>query len=160
MPEEWEWASHQVSDRAVCCGILGGNDLPFLARYADLAIRMIRHPRNRVIWRHAGANAGDNVLFEQYLLAACLEYHHIAARYLFDSMEESFDEDAARQRGYTHLIGGAKRNRKLARALQNRVARDYPERYERCCSLSGSSSTEPRYSTALDSIAAATAASV
>jgi hypothetical protein len=95
---------------------LGAQPLGDLEGDADLAIRMIRHPRNRVIWRHAGANAGDNVLFEQYLLAACLEYHHITARYLFDSMEESFDEDAARLRGYTHLIGGAKRNRVAGRS--------------------------------------------
>jgi hypothetical protein len=65
----------------------------------------------------------------------------------------------ARQRGYTHLIGGAKRNRKLARALENRVARDYPDRYERCCSLSGLASTEPRHASSLVAIAAATAAS-
>ena len=48
-------------------------------------------------------------------------------------MAEAFDEKAARRAGYTHLIGGAKRNRKLMRSLENRVMREYPELYERCC---------------------------
>ena len=147
MPEEWLWASQQSSTRAICCGILGGNDVAFLRYYADLAIRMIQHPRNQRAFQHVGANAGDNVLFEQYLLAACLEYHRackgsryesVDARYLFDSMAQSFDEDAAAKARYTHLIGGAKSNPTLAQSLENRVARDYPKAYERCCALEAS----------------------
>ena len=144
MPEEWLWASQQSSTRAICCGILGGNDFAFLRYYADLAIRMIQHPRNRRVWQQAGANSGDNVLFEQYLLAACMDYHRackgslyegVEARYLFDSMAEAFDEEAAVRAKYTHLIGGAKSNASLARSLENRVAREYPKAYERCCAL-------------------------
>jgi hypothetical protein len=144
MPKEWRWATGQSSTRAICCGIVGGNHVAFLQYYADLALRMIQHPRNQAIWQRADANAGDNVLFEQYLLAACVDYHSgrlrspyegVEARYLFDSMEQAFDGETAAKLGYTHLIGGAKKNRELARSLERRVAREYPAAYERCCEL-------------------------
>jgi len=135
IPEEWRDAAGRPFTSAVNCGILGGNNLLFLRYYADIAIRMLRHPRNRTIWQEGGANTADNVLFEQYLLAACLDYHGVAARYLFASMAESFDEAAAARVGYTHLIGGAKRNQELMRALENRVRREYPSQYERCCRM-------------------------
>ena len=50
-------------------------------------------------------------------------------------MAEAFDEEAAVKAKYTHLIGGAKSNAALARSLENRVAREYPKAYERCCAL-------------------------
>jgi len=124
--EEWLWASQQSSTRAICCGILGGNHFAFLHYYADLVIRMLQHPRNRRVWQQVGANSGDNVLFEQYLLAACMDYHRaskgspyeaVEARYLFNSMADAFDEEAAVKTQYTHLIGGAKSNPSLARSL-------------------------------------------
>src|SRR5262249_37579127 len=114
---------------------LGGNDVAFLQYYADMALRMVQHPRNRSVWQKVGANAGDNVLFEQYLLAACLDYHSVEARCLFDSIEQAFDGETAAKLGYTHLIGGAKKNQQLARSLETRVAREYPAAYERCCEL-------------------------
>jgi hypothetical protein len=144
MPEEWSWAARRSSTSAICCGIVGGNQVAFLQYYADLALRMIRHPRNQAIWPQVGANAGDNVLFEQYLLAACVDYHRdrpgsayegVEARCLFDSMEQVFDGETAARLGFTHLIGDAKKNRKLARSLERRVAREYPDAYQRCCEL-------------------------
>ncbi len=144
MPEEWRWAARRSSTRAICCGILGGTQVAFLSYYADLALRMLQHPLNQAVWARVGANAGDNVLFEQYLLAACVDYHggrqgspyqDVEARYLFDSMEQAFDGQTAARLGYTHLMGGAKKNPELARPLERRVARDYPALYERCCRL-------------------------
>jgi hypothetical protein len=102
---------------------------------------MLTHPQNQPIWQRLGLLLGDNILFEQYLLSACVEYHRsvegsaypdIDLACLFDSVEQAFAPDAARQVGYTHLIGGAKRNDALVARLEERVARDYPERYE-CC---------------------------
>jgi hypothetical protein len=79
-----------------------------------------------LVCRHPLAAVND-LRFCSSASTASLEYHHITARYWYflDSMKESFDEDAPRQRGYIHLIGGVKRNRKLASALENRVACDY-----------------------------------
>ena len=55
--------------------MLGGAAVDFLAYYADLAIQMIEHPRNYAAWLALGSRIGDNILFEQYLLAACLAFH-------------------------------------------------------------------------------------
>ncbi len=140
MPEEWCWSAQQPSTHAVCCGILGANHVEFIRYYSDLAIRMLHHSVNRRILHDAGANPADAILFEQYLLAACLDYHRhregspyadIDIRYLFQSTAESFDEAAAVRAGYTHLIGGAKQNKKLMRSLERRVMRDYPRLYAR-----------------------------
>ena len=116
-PEEWRWSTSRRSTKAVCCGVLGGAAVDFLAYYADLAIQMIQHPRNRAAWTSLGSRIGDNILFEQYLLAACLEFHgrrpgspfsDVHAAYLFPSSDDAFDESSAVRMGYTHLIGGAK----------------------------------------------------
>jgi hypothetical protein len=113
----------------------------FLAYYADLAIQMIQHPRNLAAWAALGSPIGDNILFEQYLLAACLEFHgrrpgstfsDVRAAYLFASSADAFDESTAVRAGYTHLIGAAKNDAALMTRLTARVERDYPDQYARC----------------------------
>jgi hypothetical protein len=140
-PEEWWWSASRELNQAVCCGIVGGTAPAFLSYYADLAIRMIEHPRNRDAWACLGSPVGDNILFEQYLLAACVAFHQqrpasayrdITIDYLFESTDAAFDEAIAARAGYTHLIGAAKSNRALATRLAARVRRDYPAFYDRC----------------------------
>lgn len=141
LPPEWEWYVAQRGTQAICCGILGGRRVVFLNDYADRAIRLIEHPRNRTAWSLLGNKIGDNILFEQYFLSACLAYHRqresspyhdIDVAFLFDSPEGAFTPQRAREVGYTHLIGGAKGNPILAERLQERVAQSYPAHYERC----------------------------
>lgn len=140
-PEEWWWSASFGLDQAACCGIVGGRATAFLSHYADQAIRMIEHPRNRQAWLRLGSPIGDNILLEQYLLAACVcfhrqhpdsPYHGLTVDYLFDSTASAFDESIAARAGYTHLIGGAKSNRLLVDRLAARVERDYPAYYQRC----------------------------
>ena len=145
-PAEWRWSTSRRIGKAVCCGILGGTATDFLSYYADLAIRMVQHPRNRAAWAALGSPVGDNILVEQYLLAACLEFHrnrlgspyrHVNAAYLFDSTDEAFDERRAARVGYTHLIGGAKNDPGMMLRLEARVRREYPDLYERCAGRKG-----------------------
>ena len=145
-PQEWSWSTSHKFAEAVCCGVLGGAAVDFLAYYADLAIQMIEHPRNRAAWRSLGSPIGDNILFEQYLLAACLEFHsrrsgspfrHVQAAYLFPSSADAFEETSAVRAGYTHLIGGAKSDPQLMARLRARVKRDYPDLYVRCVNYVG-----------------------
>ena len=81
------------------------------------------------------------MLFEQYLLAACLEHHQhhadspfhdVTIAYVFPLAGQAFNPRAAEEAGYTHLLAGSKRNPKIAAALEARVAEDYPDLYERC----------------------------
>lgn len=142
LPPEFKWYVEQQGTHAACCGFLGGNAVGFLRHYADTAIHFIEHPNNQEIWSRIDDIGRDNTLFEQYLLCACIAYHNaqetsafrdVDIRYLFASSEEAFfSPQKAKQVGYTHLLGGAKRNPVLLDRLEKRVARDYPQHYEHC----------------------------
>jgi hypothetical protein len=143
LPDEWTWYSARRIGLALCCGILGGSRVDFLRHYADLAIRIMEHPANRTALSEE-EKVEHAVLVEQYLLAACLEFHAahpdspfygVEARCLFPTADASRDPEAARRAGYTHLIGAAKAEPALARRLEARVQRDYPQHYERVCRL-------------------------
>lgn len=141
LPPEWRWyRTHGKTQRAECCGVFGGHRVDFIRYYATQAIKLVEHAGNQGGWQRLHDKIGHNILFEQYLLAACLEYHQnrinslfhdICIGYVFSSIEEAFDPDTATRAGYTHLIAGAKRNWELANRLEARVARDYPAQYAR-----------------------------
>jgi hypothetical protein len=144
LPEEWRWYSARRVGLALCCGILGGSRVDFLRHYADLAIRIMEHPANRTALSDE-EKVDHAVLVEQYLLAACLDFHAaqpdspfhgVEARCLFPTADASRDPAAARRAGYTHLIGIAKTDPILARRVEARVQRDYPQHYERLRRLS------------------------
>jgi hypothetical protein len=145
LPEEWlSYRAAGIPQRGECCGILGGNDLGFVHHYAEQALRLIEHPANRRAFDDIADKVSHNTLFEQYFLAACIEHHRghpespwngIFMRYLFDSMDEAFTPAIAKERGYTHLLAGAKRNPTILQRLEDRVGRDYPEMLDRCASV-------------------------
>jgi hypothetical protein len=131
LPPQWRAFAEAGDAGAVCCGILGGCDADFIGRYARLAMEVVRHPANQAIWPTLGVR--DNILVEQYFLAACLHNPGPEPAFLFASSEEAFDDRAAARAGYTHLIGDAKRDARIAERLERRVCADYPALYERCC---------------------------
>jgi hypothetical protein len=141
LPEEWRWfRARGGTQEAANCGIFGGAYLDFIHYYADRAIRLIQHPKNQLAWPRLSDKIGHTVLFEQYLLSACVEYHRNRAgsphrglrlEYLFESVEEAFQPERAAQAGFTH-IWGAKSSWAMAQRVERRVQRDYPQQYERC----------------------------
>ena len=144
IPKEFEWYTSGVEvQRGECCGIFGGNHIHFIQYYADVAMELVEYPINQAAWPHLGRTVSRNHLVEQYLLAACIDYHKhrqnspyrgINIQYLFNSSDDAFNPDQAKEVGYTHLLGTSKRNRVIAERLENRVMSDYPEYYERCLS--------------------------
>ncbi len=142
LPAEWVWyRSSNLVQRAVSCGIFGGTRTDFIQYFANLAIRFIEHPSNRIAWNRLEENVERNILAEQYLLSACIEYHKRMERspfhtldiqYLFDSLTDALDPSKAKEAGYTHLIASAKKSRILAEKLEKRVKTDYPVAYDRC----------------------------
>jgi len=124
--------------KASCCGIVGGNRCDFIEYYADLGIRIMEHPDNKQAWRLLRDRRAVSLIFEQYLLAACVEYHsrkagsrfaNLDVACLFDSIGDAFAKAA--QTGYTHFAA-AKRDPASLDRLEQRIRRDYPEYYERC----------------------------
>lgn len=140
LPEEWIWyRSSGLPQRAESCGIFGGSDIEFIKYYAKLAMEMIMHPANNAVWNTLGENVERNILVEQYLLTACIEYQKnhpdkkfptIGIDYLFNSMDDAFNPSDAAEAGYTHLIADSKKDKKIVNDLEWRVKKDFPKAYK------------------------------
>ena len=130
---------------ASCCGIVGGQWSDVLREFAALGIRVAEAPENAPAWAAWGDKGYCNVLIEQFLLNAVVEYRRelewlesegaLRVAYLFASDAEAYDPARAEAVGYTHLIGGAKQNPELMADLEARMFADYPEIAERCRAL-------------------------
>lgn len=149
LPAEWEWSASRRLPyaRQENAGILGGTNTAFIRYYADLAIDLAINPAHAAAWAAFPSKFGCNNLVEQFLLAACLEFHRIhprspfrgiAVRHLFSSLERSFDPQEAARAGYTHLLGEAKSSLFVARRLEQRMQQEDPAFYRRCVELSHS----------------------
>jgi hypothetical protein len=147
LPAEWEWARAQSPNefREENCGILGGTRLDFIRYYAELGIGLVMNPTNARAWGEFSEKEGYNMLVEQFLLGACVDYHRfrpdspfrgVFMRNLFGSFGEAFDATATARAGYTHLLGNAKTNEVVTRRLERRVQQEDREFFERCVRLS------------------------
>jgi hypothetical protein len=142
LPQEWQWYRQvHFAQRGECCGILGGQRTDFIHHYAEQALRFALDPANERAWQSLGDKSYQMTLVEQYLLAACVEFHStnsdskfnsVQMRYLFDSLNQAYNPESATRAGFTHLIANAKKNPVIASRLENRVKQDYPENFERC----------------------------
>lgn len=142
LPEEWGWyPTPGAVPRGECCGVVGGTNTDFLRHYARQGLRLIREPANRPRLAVLPDRQDLTITLEQYLLAACIEFHrrragspyrNVAIEYLFGSWAEAGDAERAAEVGFTHLIAYTERDPAIARRLERRVAEQYPARYERC----------------------------
>ncbi len=150
LPVEWQWASSRntISFREENCGILGANRVDFIRHYALTAIRMVTNPAHGDLWAALPDKSGFNMLIEQFLLTACLEYHQIdpespfrgvRIRHLFPNWSEAYNPQSAMRAGYTHLLGDAKSNHWVVERLENRVARLDPPFLRHCRRIAQSS---------------------
>ena len=57
-------------------------------------------------------------------------------QYLFPSQRDTLRPESAAEKGYTHLIAGAKLNAAVMTRLEARIRNEYPVYYERCLALS------------------------
>lgn len=144
LPKEWFWyRSSGQQQKAESCGVFGGGNTEFINYYSKRALETIEHSANTTLWATLGEQVERNILIEQYLLSACIEYcknhqdgcnqfQSIEIQYLFNSMDDAFDPGKAANAGYTHLIANTKKNEALANDLDRRVEKDYPEAFEKC----------------------------
>jgi len=136
LPEPWRAYSAQAGPRAASnCGIVGGTDSDLLREFADLGIRTVEAPENAAGWATWGNKGFCNVLAEQFLLNAVAESRGVPVAYLFPSDAAAYDPREAEAAGYTHLIGGAKRNPELMADLEARMWADHPDLAARCAAI-------------------------
>jgi hypothetical protein len=146
LPDAWRVYSAESGPlRASCCGVIGGTRTDILREFAELGVRVVEAPENAPGWAAWGDKGYCNVLIEQFLLNAVVEGRwrlrapddrSLRIAYLFASDAEAYDPARAEALGYTHLIGGAKRNAELMADLEARMWADHPEVAERCRALS------------------------
>lgn len=126
----------------VSCGILGANRIDFIRYFASLSLRMMEEPLNQDAWALLRDKNSVNLIFEQYFLAACLDYHtsrpdsafyNISISYLFKSILDAYQ--SAKDAGYTHLWADTKKNPRILERLEDRVRAEYPQHYELCMEL-------------------------
>jgi hypothetical protein len=143
LPVEWEWARARQDSylREENCGIVGGSNVDFLRHYARTAMTMVTAPENAEAWSSVGDMYPFNWCIEQFLLAACADFHHfhsasehggVKVSYLFPSVDDACDLNRAARIGFTHLWGNAKSHAAVAARLEERVRRENPAYFRRC----------------------------
>lgn len=142
LPREWEFArSMGPRLKAENCGILGGTQVDFLRYYAHTALELMLNPRYSAPWSRLPEKQCHNVVIEQFLLSACVEFHRhdpaspyrgVSVKHLFRSWEEAYDGNVAARLGFTHLLGPAKLSAAVTKRLEERVRREDPI-YVRTC---------------------------
>lgn len=117
-------------DAALCTGIVGGTAVPLLRHYADLSIRLVESAENQEAWRRLAPLEDFNLVVEQYLLGAlCWGGDQVDVHCVFGSQQDTFSEEWAHERRFTHLIASAKSDSRYMRWLAARVHRDFPADY-------------------------------
>ncbi len=147
LPAEWEWSRsrHLNHFREANCGIMGGTRTDFIHYYANLALDLALNPAYAKAWATFDDKAGFNMLIEQFMLDACVEFHRshpespfrgINMRYLFSSFGEAYDQETAARAGFTHLLGDAKRDSFVAQRLEQRTQQEDMHYYRHCLQVS------------------------
>jgi len=147
LPAEWEWSSSRRLPyiHHENTGILGGTNTDFIRYYANLGVDLVMNPRNAPAWAAFPDKFGCNFLTEQFLLAACLDFHRcdprspfrgIVVRHLFSSFEEALDPQSAAHAGYTHLLAEAKSSAVVTRRIEQRMEQEDPAFYRHCIDIS------------------------
>jgi hypothetical protein len=143
LPTEWQWVRSQSSDgfREENCGIVGGTHVDFVRYFSTLGLELALNPAYARAWAELPHKAAYMTMIEQFLLAACLDYHRthsgspfsgIRGRHLFSSWAQAFDPLATARVGYTHLLGDAKNHPDITQRLEHRMQREDPELFRRC----------------------------
>src|SRR5262245_15965932 len=133
-------------DIAINVGIIGGNDIEFLRKYASTAIDMITHCENKegfeIIQRlnkltDGNVAHGCNVVTEQYLYSRiCLAQRRWNDMQLLLDTKEICADNAphisvnrlCKEIGFTHLIGlKAKQHTDTMQRLKHRIKKNYSD---------------------------------
>lgn len=147
LPEEWRWYRTQPSPWvAACCGIFGGSRIDLIGHYAERALRLVNGAQNAGLLAGLAGKPSHMILPEQFLLSALLGYHQsragspfrgVGMAYLFPDTASAWRPEAARERGFSHLAAGAKRDRRACRQIEALVRSLLPDFHARCCAVLG-----------------------
>jgi hypothetical protein len=143
LPKEWVWTRSQsgATLSEVNCGIMGGTHVEFIRYYAKTGLDLVLNPANAPAWAGLSYKIGLNIVIEQFFLGACIAYWRrqvapvyrgVQVQYLFSSLDHALEPRVSAKVGFTHLLGGAKRDATVTQRLEERFRRDDPDYYDRC----------------------------
>lgn len=143
LPAEWRWfRANRTRLHGVCAGLLGGQRVEFLRYAAQLAFDIINHNENRAVWRAIRRKTFLMPVLEEFLMAACIEYHRNAATnspfagikpaYLFENETDVYKPEFAVGIGYSHISGNIKHRRGIMPLVEQFVGENDPLQRCRC----------------------------
>jgi hypothetical protein len=143
LPIEWTWSRSRGGRtfRQESCGIVGGTAIEFLRHYSRVALDLVLKPENAPAWDLFPQKEWLNMIVEQFLLGACIDFHRSSAtspyddveiRYLFPSFADAFKPNLTARAGYTHLMGVAKTHPVVGKRIGERMRREDPAFFRRC----------------------------
>jgi hypothetical protein len=146
LPVEWEWSRSLGAPayREENCGIVGGQRFDFLRHFATTGLKLVRDPAHAPAWRELPSKDGYNMMAEQFLLSACLDYHRchpespyrgVRVKYVFPTWADALDPTKSAEAGYTHLLGDAKANVRVIERLERRMQHEDRDFYRHCMRL-------------------------
>jgi hypothetical protein len=108
-----------------CPSLMGGLDVDFLRWYSELALEILRHPKNQFLHQLIDGEAAEDisVAIEQWFLGACALEKGVTIRYLSDqptSQIDAVDPKHIVQLGFTHLAGRSKLSNYWIREISER----------------------------------------
>jgi hypothetical protein len=142
LPDFLEEEMNKVSIPSVNAGILGGNDIAFLNRYANAGLNLIE--KNCPDEEKCNLSGNFNILFEQILFYALSNKENKKIGYLFDETFEDYGYSKAQfadlssvpqRHTYLHLIGGKKRDSEICELMSRTLFQQYPEYFYRIICL-------------------------
>ena len=130
-----------VPIQAVNAGILGGQNIPFINEYANLAFEYIDKNINHL----PSINVDRfNVFFEQHLFYALAKEKHLSIDFLFTDLVKDNGykhigdfHDVPFQRTYLHLLGHFKKDEFTCIQMATKLRELYPDYYYKILSLLG-----------------------
>lgn len=143
LPIEWRWirACNSNDARQENCGILGGTHTDFIRHYANSVMSLLTSPATARVWASIPEKAGFNPVIEQFTLSAFVRYHRVHPAspyaginigYLFPSFMDAYNASITARLGFTHLLGPAKKDPRIAGRLAERMQREDPKYYRHC----------------------------
>lgn len=123
-------------------GIIGGNDIEFIQKYCQAALKFINENRLNDI-DYDNKNVNLNILFEQILFyVLSQEQHKMVSTVLNHDIQDNgytynefCDFYAYEELDLMHIIGGHKRNKRICELLSRTLLNKYPEYYKRIINL-------------------------
>jgi hypothetical protein len=140
LPDFLEKELNKISIPSYNAGILGGNDLDFLNRYANIGLDLIEKnytSRTKLGW-------GFNILFEQILFYSLSKKEDKKVICFLDETIEDFGYSKEKfadfslvpdRLKYLHLIGDKKRDAEISELMSRTLFQHYPEYFYRIINL-------------------------